>query len=146
MCISYRGSISDRIAKILKRRDIKIYFKLYTKFSQVLRSDQDIFLESGGAYKVLCSCRKCYNGKTNRIIVYLILFPFTSLGWRLRLFFVEFGDVEQKDKFAGLLLLFENGRFLKGFFPFIHLHSLDWADSQCSIVLMTNDEMVVFET
>jgi hypothetical protein len=66
--LPYIRGVTDKIAKVLKRKEIKTSFKPLITIRQRMKSVKDpIDQQQGkGIYKVSCSCGKCYIGETGR--------------------------------------------------------------------------------
>jgi hypothetical protein len=66
--LPYIRGVTDKIAKVLKRKEIKISFKPLITIRQRMNSVKDpIDQQQGkGIYKVSFSCGKCYIGETGR--------------------------------------------------------------------------------
>jgi hypothetical protein len=66
--LPYIRGVTDKIAKVLKRKEIKTNFKPLITIRQRMKSVKDpIDQKQGkGIYKVSCSCGKCYIGETGR--------------------------------------------------------------------------------
>ena len=60
--------VTDKIAKILSKKEIKTSFKPLKTIKQNMRFVKDKIdpHKSKGIYKIECSCRKCYIGETGR--------------------------------------------------------------------------------
>jgi hypothetical protein len=66
--LPYIRGVTDKIAKVLKRKEIVTSFKPLITIRQRMKSVKDpIDQQQGkGIYKVSCSCGKCYIGETRR--------------------------------------------------------------------------------
>jgi hypothetical protein len=66
--LPYIRGVTDKIAKVLRRKEIMIAFKPLITIRQRMKSVKDpIDHQQGkGIYKVSCSCGKCYIGETGR--------------------------------------------------------------------------------
>jgi hypothetical protein len=66
--LPYIQGVTDKIAKVLKRKDIMTSFKPLITIRQRMKSVKEpIDHQQGkGIYKVSCSCGKCYIGETGR--------------------------------------------------------------------------------
>ncbi|KAG5886168.1 hypothetical protein JTB14_024848 [Gonioctena quinquepunctata] len=66
--LPYIKGVTDKIGRILEKRDIKTIFTANNKISDFLRSPKDnIANESQGIYEIPCSeCPRTYIGQTNR--------------------------------------------------------------------------------
>jgi hypothetical protein len=69
-CLPYVQGVTDRIRKILEKRNIGTRFTTEKKISQILPTPKDKLplFQSEGIYKVECLCGKCYIGQTGRSI------------------------------------------------------------------------------
>jgi hypothetical protein len=69
-CLPYVQGVTDRIRKILEKRNIGTRFTTEKKISQILPTPKDKLplFHSEGIYKVECLCGKCYIGQTGRSI------------------------------------------------------------------------------
>jgi hypothetical protein len=69
-CLPYVQGVTDRIRKILEKRNIGTRFTTERKISQILPTPKDKLplFQSEGIYKVECLCGKCYIGQTGRSI------------------------------------------------------------------------------
>lgn len=68
--LPYVHNVTDRIARLLRKENIKTVFGTTTKIQDLLRSAKTKFpLETDGVYKLSCSgCDKVYVGQTERTI------------------------------------------------------------------------------
>jgi hypothetical protein len=66
--LPYIRGVTDKIAKVLKKKEITTSFKPLVTIRQRMKSVKDpIDQQQGkGIYKVSCSCGKCYIGETRR--------------------------------------------------------------------------------
>jgi hypothetical protein len=66
--LPYIQGVTDKIAKVLRRKEIMTAFKPLITIRQRMKSVKDpIDHQQGkGIYKVSCSCGKCYIGETGR--------------------------------------------------------------------------------
>jgi predicted GIY-YIG superfamily endonuclease len=60
--------VTDRIARVLSKKEIKTSFKPLVTIKQSMRSVKDKLNPHNGKgiYKIECSCGKCYIGETGR--------------------------------------------------------------------------------
>jgi hypothetical protein len=67
-CLPYIQGVTDRIARVLSKKEIKTSFKPLETIKHNMRSVKDkIDPHKGkGIYKIECSCGKCYIGETGR--------------------------------------------------------------------------------
>jgi hypothetical protein len=66
--LPYIHGVTNKITRILKRKEIMTSFKPMTTIKQRMRSVKDPIdhRQGKGIYKVSCSCGKCYIGETGR--------------------------------------------------------------------------------
>jgi hypothetical protein len=66
--LPYIRGVTDKIAKVLKRKEIMTSFKPLITIRQRMKSVKDPIdnRQEKGIYKVSCSCGKCYIGETGR--------------------------------------------------------------------------------
>jgi len=66
--LPYIQGVTDRIARILSKKEIKTSFKPLVTIKQSMRSVKDKLNPKNGKgiYKIECSCGKCYIGETGR--------------------------------------------------------------------------------
>jgi hypothetical protein len=66
--LPYIRGVTDKIAKVLKRKEIMTSFKPLITIRQRMKSVKDPIdhRQGKGIYKVSCSCGKCYIGETGR--------------------------------------------------------------------------------
>lgn len=64
--VPFIQGITDKLARVLRKRNIDTSFKRLTTIRQKMRSLKDNLdhLQHKGVYKVLCSCGECYIGET----------------------------------------------------------------------------------
>jgi hypothetical protein len=67
-CLPYIQGVTDKIARILSKKEIKTSFKPLETIKHNMRSVKDKLdpHKSKGIYKIECSCGKCYIGETGR--------------------------------------------------------------------------------
>jgi hypothetical protein len=67
-CLPYIQGVTDKIARVLSKKEIKTSFKPLVTIKQNMRSVKDKIdpRKSKGIYKIECSCGKCYIGETGR--------------------------------------------------------------------------------
>ena len=62
-------NVTDKIGRILSKKNMKISFTAYVKIKQMLRQVKDVIpLQSSGIYQIPCVCGKVYIGQTGRTI------------------------------------------------------------------------------
>jgi len=68
--LPYLENVTDRISKVLRRKDIKTIFKLTRKLESSFGSVKDPMnpLSTPGIYSIPCECGKEYIGMTNRSV------------------------------------------------------------------------------
>jgi hypothetical protein len=64
--LPYIKGVTDKISKVLRKKEIMTSFKPLETIRQKMRSVKDIsdHRQYKGVYKVMCSCGKCYIGET----------------------------------------------------------------------------------
>ena len=69
-CIPYIQGVTDKIAKILNKKNIKTAFKPLSTIKQRMRSvkDNQEHLQQKGVYIIKCSCGDQYIGETGRSV------------------------------------------------------------------------------
>lgn len=68
--LPYLKNVTDRISKILKKKNVKTVFKPTSQLRNIIRSVKDPRdpLSSGGVYRIPCSCGSVYIGTTKRSV------------------------------------------------------------------------------
>ena len=66
--LPYIQGVTDKIAKVLAKKDIRATFKPLVTIRQKMKSvkDDPEHLQQKGVYKINCSCGDCYIGETGR--------------------------------------------------------------------------------
>ena len=69
-CLPYISNTTDRIAKLLRKNNIRVCFNTVHNVQQHLRPYKDLLpkLQTEGIYLVECDCGECYVGQTGRTI------------------------------------------------------------------------------
>ena len=64
--LPYIQGVTDNMAKVLAKKDIRASFKPLVTIRQRMKSvkDDPDHLQQKGFYKINCSCRECYIGET----------------------------------------------------------------------------------
>lgn len=70
VCIPYVQGLTDRLARVLKRRNVEVTFRTGTKIGQLMPPNKDPIpqLSTQGVYQIPCVCGKSYIGQTGRSI------------------------------------------------------------------------------
>jgi len=68
--LPYVKDITDKIGRILTKKNMKISFTPYIKLPNMLRPVKDIIpLQLSGVYRIPCICGKLYIGQTGRTVL-----------------------------------------------------------------------------
>ena len=67
--LPYVKNVTDKIGRILAKKNMKISFSPYVKIRHMLRQVKDIIpLQSSGIYQIPCVCGKVYIGQTGTTV------------------------------------------------------------------------------
>ena len=67
--IPYYGNLSEVVKRLLQKYEVKIVFRINSKFDRFITLGKDpyeIREQSNVVYKISCNCGKCYVGQTKR--------------------------------------------------------------------------------
>ena len=65
--IPYYGNLSEVVKRLLQKYDVRIIFRINSKFDRFITLGKDpyeIKEQSNVVYRILCNCGKCYVGQT----------------------------------------------------------------------------------